>query len=102
MMNEKENNLIKWQNVVCSICTLSYLSWLFLLDRHKCQEKDTKNMWMDAIVLNGNNHYFIQKLAFSYNMKFVFFKNRIVNYNLLCIEYSKESYLKFYLRLIQF
>lgn len=59
-------------------------------------------MWMDAIVLNGNNHYFIQKLAFSYNMKFVFFKNGIVNYNLPCIEYSKESYLKFYLRLTQF
>ena len=47
------------------------------------KKKMPKKWLKDAIVLNGNNHYFIQKLAFSYNMKFVFLKNGIVKYKLI-------------------
>lgn len=48
-----------------------------------------------------NNHEFLQELAFSFNIKFLFFKIGLLHISSLWIEYSKDSYLKFYLRLVQ-
>lgn len=83
------------------VSNLPASSWLFLLYIYQYQEKKYKKKLRDAIVLNGNNHEFLQELAFSYSMKFVFFKIGLLHINSLWIEYSKDSYLKFYLRLVQ-